>query len=113
MATSLLLTMMVTLSPSKLGSMLDQMVTTVNAYSLNQTISEKGVALQYNSHLDGYDQDVEGSGTPVIWGFIYMKNPNETYNGTNGTKESDYIHPKWTKSNTLRVCLQFWDDSIL
>lgn len=40
-----------------------------------------------------------------------MRNPNETKNGTNGTKIEDYVHPPWTKSNTLRVCLQYWDEA--
>ena len=112
MATSLLFALLVTMSPETLSSVVE-ILPRVNGYSLNQTISEKGVALQYNSHLDGFDLDVEGSGVPVIYGLIHMRNPNETYNGTNGTRESDYIHPKWTKSNTLRVCLQYWDDAVV
>lgn len=110
MATSLLFALLVSLSPSSISSTLE-MIPKVYAFSLNQTISEKGVALKYNSNLRGYDEDVEGSGVPEIYGMIYMRNPNETKNGTNGTKEEDYIHPKWTKSNTLRVCLQYWDDA--
>jgi hypothetical protein len=42
-----------------------------------------------------------------------MRNPNETKPGTNGSEEEDYIHPKWSKSNTLRVCLQYWDDEYI
>lgn len=110
MATSLLLALLVCLSPDTLSSTLE-IIPKVYAFSLNKTISEKGLALKYNSNLEGFDEDVEGSGTPVIHGMIYMRNPNETKNGTNGTKEEDYIHPKWTKSNTLRVCIQYWDDA--
>ena len=107
---SLLLTLLVTLSPSTISSALNLLPSAL-AYSLNQTISEQGVALMYNSHLDEYDPDVEESGTPVIYGYLYLQNPNETYEGTNGTDPEDYIHPKWTKSNTLRVCMQYWDDA--
>ena len=83
-----------------------------NAYSLNNTVSEVGVALRYNSHISGWDPDVKGSGTPVIWGHLYLKSPNKTKPGRTGENEDDYKHPLWTKQNTLRVCLQYWDANV-
>ena len=105
MATSLMLAILITLSPDTIMSSLEIIPKVVYASSLNQTMSEKGVAFKYNSNLEGFDEDVEDSGVPVIHGYIYMRNPNETKNGTNGTEKEDYIHPGWSKSNTLRVCL--------
>ena len=71
MVSSLLLVLMITLSSETISSV-SNMIPKVMAYSLNQTISEKGVALLYNSHLDEYDPDNETSGTPVVWGYLYL-----------------------------------------
>lgn len=54
----------------------------VQAWSLNQTLTEKGVALQYSSHIDGYDPDIKDSGVPVIYGLLQLKNPMEFENVT-------------------------------
>jgi len=87
-----------------------------NAYSLNNTVSEVGVALRYNSHISGWDPDVKGSGTPVIWGHLYLKSPNKTKPGmtvnADNELEQNMVHPLWTKQNTLRVCLQYWDANV-
>lgn len=121
LATSFILCCIVTSTPDDLQSFKYHASNLfVQAYSLNTTISEKGCALQYNSHLDEYDPDNETSGVPVIMGLLYMQNPNDTIekesddtdDGTAQTEEEpDYVYPRWTKQNVLRVCLQYWDDS--
>lgn len=83
----------------------------VSAYSRNQTISEWGISLTYNTHLVDWEIDVPDSGTPVFNGYFYILGTNaitnEGYNETLG-EEPIRVHPKWTKENSLRVCMSFF-----
>jgi len=76
----------------------------VEGASRNQTISDYGIALTYNSHLINWDKDDPESGDPVIQGYFYLLNENVTLR--NGTVLQPYWEPG---NNTLRVCMQIYE----
>ena len=71
-------------------------VASVLAASLNTTLTETGIGLIYNSHLEGHVIGEKDSGTPVIQGYLTVKSPGKGY-------------PAWSYDNTLRICMQIWD----
>ena len=92
------------------------LLSTVSAYSRNQSVSEYGIAFTYNTHLLDWDIDVPDSGTAVLNGYFYVQGTNKVmnpgYNETEG-EEPIYEHPKWTNENSLRICMSFFSDQSL
>lgn len=66
------------------------------AASLNNTLTEQGIGLMYNSHLEGWSEADPKNGTPVIQGYLTVKSPGAGF-------------PTWSSDNTLRICMQIWD----
>ena len=78
--------------------------------SRNQSFSEPGISIQYNSNLLGWDiNTAEGpdNGVPELQGYLLVLGSNATddYNKT--------IEPEWTDDNILRICVQYWKASEL
>mmetsp|Transcript_11521 Transcript_11521/g.17368 ORF Transcript_11521/g.17368 Transcript_11521/m.17368 type:complete len:84 (+) Transcript_11521:15-266(+) len=69
------------------------------AASFNETISEYGMALTYNSHLFEWEDGNDTSGNPAIQGYIYVLGDNAT------DDNNTYIMPRWRTDNRLRICL--------
>ena len=92
------------------------LINSISGYSRNQSVSEWGIAMTYNTHLLDWDIDTPDSGTAVFNGYFYIKGTNditnEGYNETLGEEEIR-VHPKWTKENSLRVCLSFFSEETL
>ena len=77
----------------------------VSAVSLNNSFSEYGIILKFNTILLDYDIETK-TGTPEFHGELFVEGTNDTY------KDGEYLRrimPHWTKDNVLRICLQFYD----
>ena len=90
------------------------LVSLISGYTRNQSISEWGISLTYNTHLENWDIDTPDSGTPVFNGYFFILGTNDLinpdYNETLG-EEPIRKHPKWTKENSMRVCMTFWSST--
>ena len=81
---------------------------TILAYSRNQSISEWGIALKYNTHILDYNPDDPTAGTPVLNGYLFVLGTNDTTNpdyDASAGEEEIRVHPEWTTTNSLRVCM--------
>ena len=91
------------------------LISQVFCYSRNQTVSEWGISLTYNTHLVDWEIDIEDSGKPVLNGYFYILGSNgitnEGYDEEAG-EEPIRVHPEWTKENSLRVCLSWFSDAL-
>lgn len=70
-----------------------------HGYSRNQSVSEYGISLTYNTHLLDWDIDVPDSGTAVLNGYFYVKGTNEILNpdyDEESGEEPIRKHPEWT-----------------
>ena len=83
----------------------------ISGYSRNQSISEYGIALTYNTHLNDWDIDTPDSGTAVFNGYFFVQGTNDITNegyDEEAGEEEIRVHPKWTTENSLRVCMSFF-----
>lgn len=72
----------------------------VNGASLNQSVSELGIALVYNSDLADWNEE-DNSGTPTINGYLTVESPP----GRHIMDGKNFTYPKWTEDMQLRICM--------